>query len=104
MHTLCFNSIIDKFVISKRIISMSYVCQICGKTNVYGHSQKHRRGVAGKRWKNRAQITPRMFKVNLQKVTVSANGDEKQMRLCAKCIKRIKKFGAIKTYKNIAVV
>jgi len=60
--------------------------------------------VAGKRWRDRAPATPRLFKVNLQKATVKSNGDEKQMRLCTKCIKRIKKYGAIKTYKTISVV
>jgi large subunit ribosomal protein L28 len=82
---------------------MSYICEICGKQTVVGGSQKHRRGVAGKRWRKRAQRTPRVFKPNLQTVTVKLNGDKKQMRLCAKCVKRIKKFGSIKEYKNIAI-
>jgi ribosomal protein L28 len=69
-----------------------------------GRSQKHKRGVAGKRWRFRAQETPRLFKVNLQKKTVVINGEQKQMRLCANCIKRIKKFGNIKNYKNISVI
>jgi ribosomal protein L28 len=81
---------------------MSYVCQICHKSNVAGHSKKHKRGVAGKRWKFRAQVTPRLFKINLQKKTVVVNGEVKQMRLCAKCIKRIRNFGEIGDYKNIS--
>lgn len=80
------------------------VCQICGKETSVGRSQQHKRGVAGKRWRKRAQKTPRLFKPNLQKVTVRVRGNEMQMRLCAKCIKRIRKFGSIKDYKNIAVV
>jgi len=80
---------------------MSYVCQICGKRNVVGSSQKHKRGVAGKRWKFRAPETPRLFKINLQKKTVVVNGEKKQMRICAKCIKRIKKFGSVKEFSNI---
>jgi large subunit ribosomal protein L28 len=83
---------------------MSYVCQICGKVNVVGRSQKHKRGVAGKRWRFRAQETPRLFKVNLQKKTVVINGKKRQMRLCTKCIKRIKKFGKIRKYKNISFI
>ncbi|HLE48459.1 MAG TPA: L28 family ribosomal protein [Patescibacteria group bacterium] len=83
---------------------MSYVCQICGKKNVMGSSQKHKRGVAGKRWRKRAPETPRLFKINLQKKTVVIGGISKQMRLCTKCIKRIKNFGNIKKYKNIAFV
>ena len=83
---------------------MSYVCQICGKKNVMGRSQKHKRGVAGKRWKFRAQETPRLFKVNLQRVTLKINGEEKKMRICTKCLKRIKKYNSIRNYSNIAVV
>jgi len=62
---------------------MVKACAICGKTAVFGRSQQHRRGVAGKRWKNRAQTTKRLFKVNLQKV----NGQ----LLCTDCISRLKK-------------
>lgn len=61
---------------------MAYFCADCGKTAVVGKSQKHRRGVAGKRWKNRVTPTPRLFRVNLQKF----HGET----LCAKCIKRRK--------------
>jgi ribosomal protein L28 len=61
---------------------MAYICENCGKGIVFGRSQQHRRGVAGKRWKNRAQTTKRLFKPNLQKV----NG----RLLCAKCIKKLK--------------
>jgi large subunit ribosomal protein L28 len=83
---------------------MAYSCEICGKSTSIGSSQKHRRGVAGKRWKNRTTKTPRTFKPNLQKVGVVVNGERKKMLLCAKCIKRIKKFGSIKDIKNISLV
>lgn len=69
-----------------------------------GRSQKHKRGVAGKRWKYRAQVTPRLFRINLQKKTALINGKSKQMRLCAKCIKRIKNYSSIGEYKNITFV
>ena len=79
------------------------VCDICGKHKVVGRSQQHKRGVAGKRWKKRAPKTSRTFYPNLQKKTVKlATGEKKQMKLCAKCIKRIKKFGSIKKYKSIS--
>jgi len=83
---------------------MSYVCQICGKKNVVGRSQKHKRGVAGKRWKARAQETPRLFRANLQKVTVRLGEKDSQMRLCAKCIKRIKKYKSIGDYSSINII
>ncbi len=70
---------------------MASICYICGKKTVYGRSQQHRRGVAGKRWKKRSQITPRTFKPNLQAVTIVENGRKKKVVLCAKCIKRRKK-------------
>lgn len=62
---------------------MAYKCADCEKTSVVGKSQKHRRGVAGKRWKSRVTPTPRLFRANLQKY----HGET----LCAKCIKRRKK-------------
>lgn len=83
---------------------MSAICEICGKTVVVGRSQQHRRGVAGKRWKKRAQSTPRLFRPNLQKVTLKVAGETRKMRICAKCLKRIRKYGSVKDYKNIAVV
>lgn len=83
---------------------MSYVCQICGKVNVMGRSQRHGRGVAGKRWRKRAQTTPKLFKVNLQAVTLVINDVKKQMRICAKCLKRIRKYGSIKDYSKIAAL
>jgi len=83
---------------------MSYICEICGKVPAMGSSQSHRRGVAGKRWAKRAPKTPRLFKPNLQKVSLKFNGVVKQMRICTKCLKRVKKFGSIKNYTNVVVV
>lgn len=83
---------------------MSYICEICGKKSSLGHSRKHRRGVAGRRWKKRAQATVRSFKPNLQRVTLKIDNQIKKMRVCTKCLKRIKKFGSVKEFKNIAVV
>lgn len=81
------------------------VCEICGKSAVVGRSQQHKRGVAGKRWRKRAQSTRRVFKVNLQKKTVKfASGETSQMRICSKCIKRIRNFGNIKDHKDVAFV
>jgi len=82
---------------------MSYVCDNCGKKVVAGRSQKHGRGVAGKRWKKRAQMTLRTFKPNLQKVSVFITGKKVQMKLCTKCIKRFKKDGKIPSYTNVAL-
>lgn len=83
---------------------MAYICEICGKKGSLGHSRKHKRGVAGRRWRKRAQVTTRLFKPNLQRVTLKIDEKVKKMRICTKCLKRIKKFGCLKEFKNIAVV
>jgi len=74
---------------------MAYSCDNCGKTISAGRSQHHRRGVAGKRWAKRAQMTIRTFKPNLQKVGVLLGGKKVTMRLCAKCLKLFKKQGKL---------
>ena len=79
---------------------MSMICQNCGKIKVVGRSKTHKRGVAGKRWKKRAPVTPRLFKINLQMATVVVSGKEVKMKLCTKCIKRFKKDGKILTSKK----
>lgn len=66
-------------------------CYYCGKRAQYGHSHTHHRGVAGGRWKKRAQKTNRIFKPNLQIVSIIVAGDTTRVKLCAKCMKRIKK-------------
>ena len=76
------------------------ICQNCGKIKVMGRSKTHKRGVAGKRWKKRAPVTPRLFNINIQMVTVTENGKETKMKLCTKCIKRFKKDGKILTSKK----
>ena len=70
---------------------MSRICADCGKTTVIGHSKKHRRGVAGKRWMSRVTPTPRLFVANIQSFTVVKAGKKIQMKLCTKCIKRRKR-------------
>jgi len=76
---------------------MANACFVCGKKAVFGNSQKHRRGVAGKRWKNRVTPTPRLFKANLQPYSIMVEGKLQRVTLCAKCIKR-QKFDAKKGY------
>lgn len=61
---------------------MSYVCDNCGRGVQYGETGRHGRGVAGGRWKKRAQKTRKVFKPNLHKW--------KGMKLCTKCLRRAK--------------
>lgn len=66
-------------------------CYYCGKGVLFGRSHTHHRGVAGGRWKKRAPKTRRIFQPNLQRVNILENGETKRVRLCTKCLKRIKK-------------
>jgi len=66
-------------------------CYHCGKGILFGRSHTHHRGVAGGRWKKRAQKTRRLFEPNLQKVSIMVGSAKKQVKLCMKCLKRIKK-------------
>lgn len=66
-------------------------CYHCGKGNLYGRSHTHHRGVAGGRWKKRAPKTQRIFVANLQRVDIIENGKSKEVKLCTKCVKRVKK-------------
>jgi len=74
---------------------MALVCDNCGKGMVYGRQSTHHRGVAGKRWRKRAQTTLRTFKPNLQKIAVMVNGKKVTMRLCTNCIKLFKGKGKL---------
>jgi large subunit ribosomal protein L28 len=82
---------------------MAYICDNCGKKIVIGRSQKHGRGVAGKRWKKRAQKTVRLFKPNLQKISLVVNGKKVQKKLCTKCIKKFRKEGKVYTFRSSAL-
>lgn len=56
-----------------------------------GRQHTHHRGVAGGRWKKRAPKTAKAFAPNLQKVKIMVGEVIKQVKLCTKCIKRVKK-------------
>jgi len=58
---------------------------------MFGRSHTHHRGVAGGRWKKRAQKTQRLFKPNLKAFMIIEDGETKRVKLCMKCLKRIKK-------------
>lgn len=70
---------------------MENSCYHCGKKALFGRSHTHHRGVAGGRWKKRAQKTRRIFRVNFVRTSIIENGVEKRVKLCSKCLKRIKK-------------
>ena len=70
---------------------MKNVCFHCGKGIIMGRQHTHHRGVAGGRWKKRAPKTAKVFAPNLQKVKIIIGDVMKQVKLCTKCIKRVKK-------------
>jgi large subunit ribosomal protein L28 len=55
-------------------------CDVCGKTTTFGHNRSFS-----------LRATNRMFKPNLQKVTVIENGKKVKKTLCAKCIRTMVK-------------
>ena len=59
---------------------MSRVCEICGKGKMSGHNVSH---------SNRK--SNRTYEVNLQKTTITVDGQEKTVKACTKCIKTAKK-------------
>ena len=67
------------------------VCFHCKKGILFGRSHTHHRGVAGGRWKKRAQKTQRIFKPNLHKINIMIGKVKKTVKLCSKCLKRVKK-------------
>lgn len=70
---------------------MKNACYNCGKTVLFGRSHTHHRGVAGGRWKKRAPKTQRVFKANFVRLSIIEKGIKKRVRLCAKCLKRVRK-------------
>lgn len=70
---------------------MKNVCYHCGKGVLMGRQHTHHRGVAGGRWKKRAPKEQRVFRPNLQKTTIMIGAVAKQVKLCTRCLKRIKK-------------
>lgn len=66
-------------------------CYHCKKSLLYGRSHTHHRGVAGGRWKKRAPKTQRIFKANLVRLSIIEKGVTKRIRLCTKCLKRVRK-------------
>jgi len=70
---------------------MENVCYHCGKGVLYGRTHTHHRGVAGGRWKKRAPKMRKIFRANLVRTSIVENNKEKRVKLCANCLKRIKK-------------
>lgn len=56
---------------------MSKICEVCGKAPVAGRSISHSH-----------RVTNRMFRPNIQRVTIKdAKGQVRKANVCAKCLK-----------------
>ncbi len=69
---------------------MAFRCDNCGKKKIHTSSQKHKKGVAGGKWKHRA---PKTLKVNIPNLHVFngyLDGAKGKWRLCTKCLRRAK--------------
>lgn len=63
------------------------VCEICGKKSMIQKSGVHQYGGA---WARRATKKRAVFMPNLHSVKVTYEGVRKTMRLCTKCLRRVK--------------
>ncbi len=60
----------------KGVMTMSKICEICGKKPMVGHNVSHAHN-----------LTKRRFNPNLQRVRTLHNGRVKRMDVCTTCIK-----------------
>jgi len=74
-------------------------CQVCGKSAKIGRNSKHHRGVSSRQFAHRAKKVSRTFKPNIQKTTIRVGGLKVSLKLCAKCLKTMKKKQRIKAEK-----
>lgn len=63
------------------------VCEICSKGSMIGKSGAHQYGGG---WAMRATKKRRVWMVNLHAVKVTYQGVRRTMRLCTKCLRRVK--------------
>ena len=62
-------------------------CEICGKKSMIQKSGAHQYGGG---WAMRATKKRRVWQVNLHSVKVTYQGIRRTMRLCSKCLRRVK--------------
>jgi len=60
----------------KGVMTMSKICEICGKKPMVGHNVSHAHN-----------LTKRRFNPNLQRVRTLHNGRVKRMDVCTTCLK-----------------
>ena len=66
------------------------VCSICSKGKMAGRHISHKHSGL---WERKAPAKPRVFMPNIQKRAVfNSNGERVSLKLCTKCLKRIRNF------------
>ncbi len=55
-----------------------------------GRSHRHHKGVAGGKWRQRAQKTPKVFRPNLHTFKGFLKGQKGKWLLCTKCLRKVK--------------
>ncbi len=55
---------------------MAKMCEMCGKTTVFGNNVSHAHNV-----------TPRTWQPNLQRVRALINGSVRHVRVCTRCLR-----------------
>ena len=77
-------------------------CEICGKKTVIQKSGAHQYGGG---WAMRATKKRRLWLPNLHSVKVTYQGVRKTMRLCTKCLRRVKaQMSSLASKKTMPVV
>lgn len=66
-------------------------CQNCGRGAKMGRTSKHKRGVASHKFAKRAPKKAKLFRANIQKTTFKIGGMKVTMKLCSRCLKRMRK-------------
>ena len=72
-------------------------CDVCGKKSVIQKSGAHRYGGG---WAMRAAKKRKVWEPNLHSVKVTYQGVRKTMRLCTKCLRRVKAQMVLKAKKK----
>ena len=69
------------------------VCEVCGKRSVIQKSGAHQYGGG---WAMRATKKRKVWQVNLHNVKVNYKGVRRTMRLCTKCLRKVKSSASAK--------
>ncbi len=74
---LCYSYEVVNMKYNNGVISMSKVCEICGKRPTAGHNVSHSH-----------RVTNRWFKPNIQRITIKdTKGTVRKANICTKCMK-----------------